>query len=72
LSVELKKVIDVINEFEHRVKVLQDYIDKINSSDESAKTGLAVYTMIVKHLRVNLLGEKIYDGSKTFKGKYFD
>jgi hypothetical protein len=59
LSIEKSKVIALIEDLEHRIKILKNYLDTINKSDEYARSGLVVYDMIVKQMRHDLLGEKV-------------
>jgi hypothetical protein len=58
-SIEKSKVIALIKDFEERIKILKNYLDTVNKSDENARSALVVYDMVVKQMRHDLLGEKV-------------
>lgn len=59
MSIEIKKVVNLIEDLEERIKVLKDYLDTVNKSDEYARSTLVIYQIVVKQMRHDLLGEKL-------------
>jgi hypothetical protein len=59
LSIEKTKVVALIEDFEDRIKVLKEYLDTVNKSDENARSALVVYDMVVRQMRHDLLGETV-------------
>jgi hypothetical protein len=59
LSIEKSKVVALIEDFEDRIKVLKEYLDTVNKSDENARSALVVYDMVVRQMRHDLLGETV-------------